>query len=553
MNNMTIKFRIIILGALAVGGLVLSGAFGIYQMASFNAKLASEFADIRQGIHVLVGMQTTSIEFKTQVQEWKNILIRGNKEDEFAKYEKAFGEKEKSVQDGLKKALDALKKNNDPADAQVIKDLEALIKDHADLGVAYRAALAAFDKADPEAGKKADAAVKGKDRATTEGIGKIVAALEQEEIQHLERQAVASEESYLRSRNLLIAMMFVSFILAGGIVVVTTRQISKQISGVQETTNDIRQTLDLTRRIPVTGTDEMSQVATSVNSLLDEFQAVVRRMKEAGNHVSHASDELSHSVVQLSAAVDQQNEATSSMAASMEEMAVSVSHVSDSSIAAKEIAQASLAGADQGRLIIEQTVQDLVGMAETVQSTSASMEKLNKRTDEIGNIVGVIKEIADQTNLLALNAAIEAARAGEQGRGFAVVADEVRKLAERTSVSTTQIAGVISAIQDETHNAVDDMRRVVEQVTTNATSARKAGESIIHIREGSVRVVDVSSDIATALKEQSAASDLIAKKVEVISSMSEENTSAMGEAKDASTEMKRLSTEMHEMVDRFRV
>ena len=301
------------------------------------------------------------------------------------------------------------------------------------------------------------------------------------------------------------------------------------------------------------GADEMSQVAGSVNSLLDEFQAVVRRMKDAGSHVSGASDELSHSVTQLSAAVDQQNEATSSMAASMEEMAVSVSHVSDSSMTAKTTAQESLSGADQGRLIIEKTVNDLVDLAETVQSTSLTMEKLNKRTDEIGSIVGVIKEIADQTSLLALNAAIEAARAGEQGRGFAVVADEVRNLAERTTISTKEIAGVISAIQTETHNAVDDMHRVVDQVTNNAKSARKAGDSIVQIREGSVRVVEVSSDIATALREQSTASDLIAKQVEVIASMSEENTSAMAEAKEASTEMKRLSAEMHEMVDRFRV
>ena len=172
---------------------------------------------------------------------------------------------------------------------------------------------------------------------------------------------------------------------------------------------------------------------------------------------------------------------------------------------------------------------------------------LSLRTDEIGNIVGVIKEIADQTNLLALNAAIEAARAGEQGRGFAVVADEVRKLAERTTSSTNQIAGVITAIQTETRDAVADMHRVVNQVAANAESARQAGESIKRIREGSLRVVNVSTDIASALAEQSAASELIAKQVEVISSKSEENTAAMGEAGEASAEMKRLSAEMHEM------
>ena len=234
-------------------------------------------------------------------------------------------------------------------------------------------------------------------------------------------------------------------------------------------------------------------------------------------------------------------------------MAVSIAHVSDSSTSAKDFAQDSLSSADQGKLVIDRTAHEMVEMANTVQGTSRSMETLSVRTEEIGSIVGVIKEIADQTNLLALNAAIEAARAGEQGRGFAVVADEVRKLAERTTTSTKQVADVISAIQNETRHAVNDMHRIVEQVTTNAESARQAGESIIQIREGSSRVVAVSAEIDTALKEQSSASELISKKVEVIASMSEENTSAMSEARDASEEMKRLSSEMHDMVDRFKV
>jgi methyl-accepting chemotaxis protein len=553
MKNLTIKLRVILLGLLAVGGIVVAGLFGIAQLSSFNSQLASDFSEIHGGVRTLVDLEITSIDFKTQVQEWKNILIRGNKHDDFVKYEKAFTEKEKVVQDGLKKSLESLKRENDSANASAIIDLEKLIRDHAELGVAYRAALKDFDQADPEAGKKVDAAVKGRDRAATEGIQKVVAVLQKGEFEHLERQAVASQAAYTSSRNLLIGMMALSFVFTGAIVLVTVRQISRQIEGVRQTTEDVKQTLDLTRRIPVSGRDEMSQVAISVNSLLDEFQMVVRRMKDAGMHVSGASDELSHSVTQLSASVGQQNEATSSMAASMEEMAVSVSHVSDSSHTAKEVALLSLSSADEGRVIIEQTVSEMVEMAQTVEGTSHTMEELNKRTGEIGSIVGVIKEIADQTNLLALNAAIEAARAGEQGRGFAVVADEVRKLAERTSTSTKEIADVISAIQNETRNAVDDMHRVVDQVTVNADSARQAGESIIRIREGSLRVVDVSTDIATALNEQSTASELIAKEVEVISSMSEENTSAMGEARDASAQMKRLATEMHEMVDRFRV
>ena len=553
MHNLTIKARIIALGCVAVLGIVVAGGFGILSLASFNTQLEADLTEIRTGVHTLVGIQSASIDFKTQVQEWKNILIRGNDEEQFQKHQKAFLDKEKAVQERLSKALDVLKAEKDPVSEQTAKDLESLIKAHADLGAEYKAALAGFDKADPETGKKVDVAVRGKDRATTEGLDKIVATLEKGEFDHLERQVLESRAAYFSLRNELGMLMALGFLLSAIIVVLTVRQISRQIAVAQTAIADIKQSLDLTRRIPVSGKHEIAVVAASVNALLDEFQAVVRRMKEAGVHVSGTSDELAQSVTQLSSAVEQQNEATSSMAASMEEMAVSIAHVSDSSTSAKDFAQDSLSSADQGKLVIDRTAHEMVEMANTVQGTSRSMETLSVRTEEIGSIVGVIKEIADQTNLLALNAAIEAARAGEQGRGFAVVADEVRKLAERTTTSTKQVADVISAIQNETRHAVNDMHRIVEQVTTNAESARQAGESIIQIREGSSRVVAVSAEIDTALKEQSSASELISKKVEVIASMSEENTSAMSEARDASEEMKRLSSEMHDMVDRFKV
>jgi len=553
MRNMTIKARILLLGILAVGGIAVAGSLGIFQLSDFNDQLARSMNDIRVGVTRLVDIQSANNDFKTQVQEWKNILLRGNKDGEFDKYEKRFEAEERSVQQKLKKALEALRVENDPTNAWAIDNIEKLISDHAELGNAYRAALTKFDKTDQETGKNVDEAVRGLDRATDEGINNLVSTLEKNEIEHLKHQVETSLAAYASARNLLASLMGLIFSLTGVLVFFTVRQISARIVSVQAATEDVRKTLDLTRRIGVAGRDEMAQVANSVDALLGEFHAVVRRMKEAGCHVSTASDELSHSIIQLTSSIEQQNEATSSMAASIEEMAVSVTHVSESSATAKSIAQESLANADQGRLVIDKTAHEMMDMARSVQNTSHAVEELNRRTDEIGSIVSVIKDIADQTNLLALNAAIEAARAGAHGSGFAVVADEVRKLAERTTLSTKEIANVISAIQDQTRQAVEDMHRIVAQVSDNAAGARDAGDSMIRIRDGSFRVVEVSSDIATALSEQSSASDLIARKVEVISSMSEENTTAMGEAKKSMDEMRRLSTEMHEMVDRFLV
>jgi methyl-accepting chemotaxis protein len=330
-------------------------------------------------------------------------------------------------------------------------------------------------------------------------------------------------------------------------------QITRPVRRIQEEIATIRQSLDLSRRIPISGTNEMDQVASGLNALFAEFQDIVRGVQNSGNNVSSKSDELSYSVEQLLIAIEQQNEATTSMAASVEEVAVSVSLVSDSSATAQDIAQKSLTRAKDGGEAIEKSVSEMVAMADDVQLTSRAMEDLGRRSVEIGSIAVTIKEIAEQTSLLALNAAIEVARAGEQGRGFAVVADEVRKLAERTSLATKEIATVIGAIQEETRTAVADMHRMSSLVVTNADGARRAGETIGHIREGSLRVVEVASEMAVALKEQSSATEQIATQIEKVSSMSEKNTTEMAEAKAVATELKCLSAEMHDLVARFRV
>lgn len=153
MKNLTIKLRVTILGLLAVGGILFAGVFGIIQMSSFNAKLERDFDQLRHGITTLVDVQTTSIVFKTQVQEWKNLLIHGNNEQDFAKYEKAFRRARAGGSDGAEESLDSIRQEGDPANAWAIADIEKLIKDHAELGVAYKAALGSFDKADPETGK----------------------------------------------------------------------------------------------------------------------------------------------------------------------------------------------------------------------------------------------------------------------------------------------------------------------------------------------------------------------------------------------------------------
>ena len=548
-SNMTIKFRLLILGSIAILGICISGGMGLHRLALIETQLEDTLKNTRYGIHLMINVSQANIHFKTQVQEWKNILIRGDAPDAFAQYRKSYQESERQTQQELQTSLKEMKESGHPR----VAEIEAVIKLHSELSALYSRQIGVWDVNDPNNTQRADRALRGLDRPATEAMNALVEGMEKDERSRIENQLEAARALYIETRNAFVIILLVAVSIVGALIFTTTRSINRKIASLQAAIVNIRQRLDLSLRLPAEGSDEISLTARSVNDLLGEFQSVVSRMKDSAAHVSTASEGLATSVAQLSDSVSQQNESTAAMAASVEELAVSVTHISDSSNAAQQISKTSREHAQNGGEVIGKTVAGMVDMTKSLQATAMQVETLGQRSQEIGSIAGVIKEIADQTNLLALNAAIEAARAGEQGRGFAVVADEVRKLAERTGDATTEIANVISAIQTDTQKAVHEMSLVVELANSNAEIARQAGGSIDDIQNGAAEVFNATNDIATALNEQSAANDLIAQQVEVIATMSEKNTVALGGVHQASAEMKQLSDEMHATVDRFKV
>lgn len=299
-------------------------------------------------------------------------------------------------------------------------------------------------------------------------------------------------------------------------------------------------------------TNNTDSLLYSMKTMRDKLREMVLSIQSGAEQVGQAALQLAETSSAVAAASAQQSEATSATAAAVEEMTVGIESISNSAHSAKTFSQESSSLSQKGGEVIHGAAFEMEKITGSVESSSTIISGLEQLSNEISTIVSVIKEIADQTNLLALNAAIEAARAGEQGRGFAVVADEVRKLAERTSQSTQQVTQTIEKIQMGTKSAVESMTAGVRQVRAGTTLANQAGESIKGIQAGAEHVVGVISDISSALQEQSKASAEIARNIENIAQMVEENNSSSEQAASAAHQLQKLAQELSSSVRSFR-
>jgi len=294
---------------------------------------------------------------------------------------------------------------------------------------------------------------------------------------------------------------------------------------------------DLSIQINSQGKDEFSILASHFNSAITELNKFIFRIITAINESEDKSKHLSNVTAMIANNAREQSSRTIQAATAMEEMNHTFSDVAKSTGNAATSAKQAAELAIQGGGVVSETINGMNRIAQSVRESAKTIESLGQRSQQIGDIIKVIDDIANQTNLLALNAAIEAARAGEQGRGFAVVADEVRKLAEKTTAATKEISEMIKGIQDETKMAVESMQIGTKEVEEEVRLANQAGTSLQQIVVAVQDVTDMIQQIATAAEEQSAAGDEISASIESIAKITEQTVANAQESSEATVKL----------------
>ena len=356
--------------------------------------------------------------------------------------------------------------------------------------------------------------------------------------------------------NVMIGLIGGQIILQLALLLFTSwvirRFITRPVNAVKEHLNALVNG-DMTAQVEISARDEMGEILCAVQSVKVLLGAVIDQNVSMTRSVDKRAKQLAHTVTSVEQSAASQVTAAAQMADTMEQMSHSIEQVAQNTLEVKQISEHSKELADTGGETVQRVVADMARISDAVQVAAQAIQELGAKSSQIQGIVKAIKEIADQTNLLALNAAIEAARAGEQGRGFAVVADEVRSLAEKTAQATQQIAGMTSEIHQSTQHAVTEMSTVVTMVQAGSQLAEQAGVAIVGINQGAAKVMRGVEDIVASINQQSQASRDISGHVEQVAQMTAATSDSVKEVEIIALKLEHLSRTLNDSIDHFKV
>lgn len=482
-----------------------------------------------------------NLEFKIQVQEWKNVLLRGKNPEQRNKYWAQFQAQERKVQELLGQLQRASAQSS-----QLSGQIARLQNEHRLLGEAYRKGFDAFIAAgaDPTAG---DAAVAGIDRAASAQMSELVSQLRQTAArQSTEIREGAGSAALTGVLVMLLASALVGLLslwLVNRNIIEPTRSLIEHIARLSQG--------QFANRVDASRADELGRLAVAANTLRDFLADTFNNLQQSAANLDSASGELNAISTLMAQGASEQFSRTDQVATAMHEMSATSQEVARHAGDAAHAADAADHAAQQGEAVMQSTIQSITAIRSEITSTAEVVRRLEGDSERIGKVLEVIRGIADQTNLLALNAAIEAARAGEAGRGFAVVADEVRTLAQRTAESTAEIHQIIDSVQTGAVNAVRAIESGQQRSEQGVEQVTEAGRMLQNITEAVEAIRDMNRQIATAAEEQTAVAEDISRNLTEITSIATTNQQHVERTQAASQNLHSLSLQLSDVTRRL--
>ncbi|MEX5351986.1 methyl-accepting chemotaxis protein [Pseudomonas juntendi] len=480
-----------------------------------------------------------NLQFKIQVQEWKNVLLRGRQPAELDKYWQQFQAREQRVQALLGQLIES-------SEGDLALRLQQLRESHRQLGQAYVSGRQAFLAAggDPGAG---DAAVKGVDRAASEQMSALVERLRAD----AQERASSINATAQRTVWLGLLVMLASALLVGLFSLwLVNRSLVEPIRGLIDYVAQLSQGR-FAARVDSRRADELGRLARAANTLRDFLAETIGRLKGNADDLENASGQLRSIAGDMARGSDDQFQRTDQVATAMHEMSATAQEVARHAAEAARAADDADHSAQAGEQVMQATIDIIARVNHEIAGTATVIRDLEHDSTRIGKVLEVIRGIAEQTNLLALNAAIEAARAGEAGRGFAVVADEVRSLALRTASSIAEIQQIIEAVQSGALEAVKAIENGQRRSEEGAEQVQQAGQMLQRITMAVEAIRDMNRQIATAAEEQTSVAEDISRNLVEITRIATANQQAVQDTEQAGQRLQGLSGQLGEVTSRL--